>query len=184
MDFDASTLVYIVAVAVYFLYSTFFRKKEPPQTGTEQPEVKPQKTASFDELLKEIRREQGQLDRDMKGEVVEEDYYGEEEVYEEKRKPVLQPAPKKYFTYEDPKQFPTADAAGQKKTNKFEKYEKQPLVRLNDQVDLHSDEKILGEVEDVAGQFQKSNKYANLLKNPKTIREAIVVSEILNRKHF
>jgi len=33
-------------------------------------------------------------------------------------------------------------------------------------------------------QEKKYNRYAELLKNPKTLREAIVVSEILRPKHF
>lgn len=180
MDFDASTLVYIVAVIVYFLYSTFFSKKEPGQAErkAEHPEDQPRKAVSFDDLLKEIRREQGERERDLEGEtVVEDDYVEEEEAY------VAEPVamPKKYFTYEDPEQFPSPESSYQKA---YKNYEKQPLVKLDDQVDLYSDEKILGEVEDISGYTKGKNKYADILKNPETVKDAIVVSEILRPKYF
>jgi len=188
MDFDASTLVYIIAVIVYFLYSTFFNKKAPQQhnepTGTE---VQPRKTVSFDDLLKEIRREQGQMERDMEAHPVEEEYdveesYVEEERYNEPKRSIKPPVPKKYFSYEDPERFPSPEAGYQK--GQYQSYEKQPLVKLDDQVDLESNTRILGEVEDVAGNVKRRNKYAALLKNPASVREAIVVSEILRRKQF
>ena len=180
MDFDASTLVYIIAVIVYFLYSTFFSKKEPGQAErkSEQPEVQPRKAVSFDDLLKEIRREQGERERDLEGKtIVEDDYVEEEETY------VAQPvaAPKKYFTYEDPEHFPSADTKYQAN---YKNFEKDPLVKLDDQIDLNSDQKILGEVEDVEGYTRRKNKYAEILKNPETVKDAVVVSEILRPKYF
>jgi len=192
MDFDSSTIVYIIAVIVYFLYSTFFNKKAPEQDSspTEQSENQPRRTVSFDDLLKEIRNEQGQLERDMEATSMEEERYVEEEKYsDEKRQKegkryLSEPAPQKYFTYEDPEQFPSSDEIYTNTQKGFQKYEKQPLVKLDDQVDLESDERILGEVEDVAGNTRRQNKYAALLKNPVSVREAIVVSEIMQRKHF
>jgi hypothetical protein len=192
MEFDSSTIVYVIAVIVYFLYSTFFNKKVPEQDArpTEQTDTQPRKTVSFDELLKEIRREQGQLERDMEGTSMEEEKYVEEERYvpearqKKETRSVIEPAPPKYFTYEDPEQFPSPDDTYRNRHKSYQKYEKQPLVKLDDQVDLESDEKILGEVEDVAGTSRGRNKYAALLKNPETVREAIIVSEILRRKHF
>jgi len=180
MDFDASTLVYIIAVIVYFLYSTFFSKKEPEQAErkAEQPEVQPRKAVSFDDLLKEIRREQGERERDLEGKtIVEDDYIEEEEVYVAEPAP----APKKYFTYEDPEQFPSADTKYQAN---YKNFEKDPLVKLDDQIDLDSDEKILGEVEDVSSNVRRKNKYAEILKNPETVKDAVVVAEILRPRHF
>lgn len=192
MDFDSSTIVYVIAVIVYFLYSTFFNKKAPEQDTAppEQTDNQPRKAVSFDELLKEIRREQGQMERDLEGTSMEEEKYVEEERYtfenrqKEEVTPVPEPAPKKYFTYEDPEQFPSSDENYRNSQKRYKNYEKQPLVKLDDQVDLESDERILGEVEDVAGSSRGRNKYAALLKNPETVREAIIVSEILQRKHF
>ncbi len=177
MDFDASTLVYIIAIVVYFIYSNFFNKKQPEQAeeGTEQPDA-PKKAMSFDDLLKEIRREQGERERDLEGTTVDEDDYVEE-AYE------TQPAaaPKKYFTYEDPEQFPSSEANYQ---NKYKDLEKGPLVKLDDQVDLDSDEKILGDVEEVGGYSRRKNRYAEILKDPGTAKDAVILSEILRPKHF
>src|SRR5690606_18886025 len=57
-------------IVVYFLYSVFFNKKNPEQNLPEEEgedNRPPRKTVSFDELLKEIRREQGERDRDLTG---------------------------------------------------------------------------------------------------------------------
>ena len=61
---------------------------------------------------------------------------------------------------------------------------KQPLVKLDDQVDLSDNKKILGEVVDVAGEYTVGNKYAKILKNPETLKDAVVLTEVFNRKHF
>lgn len=194
MELDSSTLVYIVAIIVYFLYSTFFRKKNPQEAGRqeeqgERRETPPQQTASFDDLLKKIRREQGELEQDLEGQEEEEvdreweskrkkEWKGESEyskpVTEKRRNHDPQPQ-----TYQEARPSYYNEKVRQEKS-----YEAQPLVKLDDQVDLESTEKILGEVEDVAGERVGSNRYGNLLKNPETVREAIVVAEILNRKHF
>ena len=177
MDFDASTVVYIIAVIVYFLYSTFFGKKEPGQTEqkSERPEVQPRKAVSFDDLLKEIRREQGERERDLEGKTIVEEEYVEESYVPE---PVA--APKKYFTYEDPEQYPSPETAYQ---SKYKTSGKEPLIKLDDQIDLNSEEKILGEVEDVGGDARRKNKYAEILKNPETVKDAVVVAEILRPKY-
>src|SRR5690606_35143708 len=68
MEVDASTIVYLIAIVVYFLYSVFFNKKNPEQNLPEEEgedNRPPRKTVSFDELLKEIRREQGERERDL-----------------------------------------------------------------------------------------------------------------------
>lgn len=182
MELDSSTLVYIVAVVVYFLYSTFFRKKNPEEAGRQEEEGRrenpPQKTTSFDDLLKKIRREQGEMEQDMDG--YEEEV--EQEWEREKPRPV-----KEKKNYNDPQTQPYQEPRPSyynEKINQERAYQSRPLVKLDDQVDLESTERILGEVEDVAGDRVGSNRYGNLLKNPETVREAIVVAEILNRKHF
>ncbi|MEX2594282.1 MAG: hypothetical protein WD426_16035 [Anditalea sp.] len=175
MDLDSSTLVYIVAIIIYFLYTTFFRKKEP-QVGSEeeadQPETEPRKTVSFEDLLKDIRNEQKEREREL-------EVGGQEETENDT------PEPLPNVTFDEPEKYqkPQYTSYGESQGS-IRKYETQPLVKLDDQVDLEADEKILREVEDVAEDYSQSNKYAALLKNPNTVREAIVVSEILQRKHF
>lgn len=181
MELDSSTLVYIVAVIVYFLYSTFFRKKEPEEAEMQEEEerrdIPPQKAVSFDDLLKEIRREQGEREKDLEGHDTEE---AEREWEPEKPRPA--PEKRVYNDYR-PAQEPKPSYYNEKLSQE-KSYQTQPLVKLDDQVDLESTEKIMGEVEDVAGEQAGSNRYGTLLKNPETFREAMVVAEILNRKHF
>jgi hypothetical protein len=177
MDFDASTLVYIIAVVVYFIYSNFFKKEQAPQAGeSDQSSEAPQKPMSFDDLLKEIRREQGERERDLEGTT-----FSENDLVEEVYTPEREATPQKYFTYEDPEQFPSPETHYQPK---YKNFEKGPLVKLDDQIDLNSDEKILGEVEDVSGYIRRRNRYAEILKNPETVKDAVVVSEILRPKYF
>lgn len=183
MDFDASTLLYIVAVIVYFIYSSFFNKKETGQAEDDQAPPfsdEPRKAVSFDDLLKEIRREQGQRERDLEGTTSVENEYVEDDYLEDD---LVEPvdAPKKYFTYEDPEQFPSADTTYQ---SVYKNFEKEPLIKLDDQIDLDSNHKILGEVEDVSGYMKRKNKYAEILKSPESLKDAVVVSEILRPKYF
>lgn len=180
MEFDATTLIYIVAVIAYFLYSSFANRKKPEQHDEtmDHPETPPGKKVSFDDLLKEIRRDQGQRERDLEQPSMEKD-----ESYR-KPKPVLEKAPQKYVNYEDPEQFPVPDYDHQQYETSYQQYEAQPLVKLDDQVDIQSSEKILQEVEEVSEIYQRKNRYAAILKEPQSLKDAIVVSEILTRKYF
>ncbi|HLT06118.1 MAG TPA: hypothetical protein VK014_01260 [Cyclobacteriaceae bacterium] len=177
MDFDLSTLIYIIAIIFYFIYSNFLNKDKPrqPQEPVE-PSEKPQRTVSFDELLKEIRRDQEERERDLEGAAIPEEDYAEE-IYE-RESPTVQ---RKYFSYEDPEQFPIPEKVY---SSPYKSFEKEPLVKLDDQIDLNADTKILGDVEDVSGYVKRRNRYAEILKNPESIKDAVVVSEILQRKRF
>jgi hypothetical protein len=175
MDVDSSTLVYIVAVIVYFLYTTFFRKKEPrlgPDEEVDQRKAEPRKAVSFEDLLKNIRNEQKERERELEGVGQEEDEFE-----------IPEPSPIKTVTTDEPEKYQKPRYYEENQGN-VRNYETQPLVKLDDQVDLEAADRILGKVEDVAKDYPQSNKYAALLKNPDTVREAIVVSEILQRRHF
>ena len=183
MELDSSTLVYIVAVIVYFLYSTFFRKKNPEEAGRQEDqegrEIPPQQTTSFDDLLKKIRREQGEMEQDLEDFEVEE---VEQEWEPEKPRPAQE---KRMYNEPPPQPYQeTRPSYYNEKIDQERAYQTLPMVKLDDQVDIESTEKILGEVEDVAGDRVGSNRYGDMLKNPGTVREAIVLAEILNRKHF
>src|SRR5690554_3349173 len=82
MENDSSTIFYIIAVVVYFLYSLFFRKKEQePVEGNPNSPDAPKKPVSFEDLLKEIRQEQGEVQREVQE--VEDVWEGDEDDYEE-----------------------------------------------------------------------------------------------------
>lgn len=193
MEVDASTIVYLIAIVVYFLYSVFFNKKNPEQNLPEEEgedNRPPRKTVSFDELLKEIRREQGERDRDLTGSEPQEreahrPERREPEVHRPERrerevfKPDPVPARKAYENAERRSRY--EDAARDYNQSPYQSFERQPLVKLDDQVDIESTEKILGEVED---EYSSANPYGAILKNPETVRDAIVVAEIIQRRHF
>lgn len=166
---DSGTIFYIIAIIIYFIYTSFIQKKAEKPTSDQQEGSEPsppQKGPSFDDLLREIRNEQGQRERDL-----EESPEAREVEYSEKS---------------STKEVEATDYETEPKEVYKNPYQdlKQPLVKLDDQVDLADDKRILGEVEDVAAENPGSSKYARLLKNPASARDAVILTEIFNRRHF
>lgn len=179
---DNGTLIYIILTILFFVINALTKKKkEKGQEGEEMEELPAdeqpkRKRTSFEELLQEIRQEQQQREEDFEitgqKEVEEKEKNlqpstnkrSEEILEPEKRKPEI-----KYYegTYQAEHPKP-----GQK------------LVKLEDMVDIDADEKILKEVEDVSEEISSQNRYRRIFRNPETLKDAVVVSEILNRKHF
>lgn len=165
---DLGNIVYVVAVIAYFIYRAVQGKKEKELAeGGNQPEEEGSKPVSFEDLLKEIR---------------------------EAQKPKRQvPEPKPVF---------------QEVVVPQEKLRAKPIaVRRSEAVEVLDDEarfyqgaynsanQTAIKITDVryegsflkADQYESSkkvNKYASVLKNPETLREALIVSEILKPKHF
>ncbi|EON76257.1 hypothetical protein ADIS_3385 [Lunatimonas lonarensis] len=174
---DSGTIFYIIAVVIYFIYSALQQKKNQPKEGdipdgsqSGDPTDLPQK-GTFEDLLREIRKGQARHEEDAPKPV-------------ERRE---KPAPVEVPSYREvsiPKEKTTTYPSTGGLAEKYGKYQsKQPLVKLDDVVDIHDDRKILGEVEGTT-KTTRQNPYAKLLKDPKSLREAVVVAEILNRKHF
>lgn len=165
---DLGNIVYVVAVVGYFIYRAIQGKKEKELAETNQPEEETgPKPVSFEELLKEIR---------------------------EAQKPKRQaPEPKPVF---------------QQVVVPQEKLRAKPIaVRRSEAVEVLDDEarfyqgaynsanQNATKISDVTyeGSFLKAelyqtskkvNRYAAVLKNPQSFRDALVVSEILKPKHF
>ncbi|MEX0884071.1 MAG: hypothetical protein WDZ72_11415 [Cyclobacteriaceae bacterium] len=171
---ESGTIFYIIAILAYFIYTTFIQKK-PEKTqgptddemGKETDQVSPKKGVSFEEMLREIRNEQVERESDLKttGESKDEEVGEQEEVpYQEV---FSEPLEHEEESYKNP-------------------YRElgQPLVKLDDQVDINDNEQLLGDVEDVAEEYQGRSKYASMLKNPEHVKDAVILSEILNRRHF
>lgn len=172
---DSGTIFYIIAIIIYFIYTSFIQKKaEKPASDQEDPEAKaPQKGPSFDDLLREIRNEQGQRERDLdaSGNTQDEEYLEKTSPDEFEDVAYRSENQTDYEKNQDVYQNPYQDL-------------KQPLIKLDDQVDLADDRRILGEVEDVAAENPGSSKYARMLKNPSSARDAVILTEIFNRRHF
>jgi hypothetical protein len=176
---DSGTVFYIIAVIIYFLY-TAYQQRKAKNRGSEG-EVLPDTPAredtpkgSFDEMLREIRRQQEEREREIvisgeKRKPASRDVDELEPVYvEDEVDEAPYPSKIPQSTYIDPYRS-LSDA--------------RPLVKLDDQVDIHEDVEILGKVES-SFENQDTNPYATLLKNPRTLVDAVVLSAILERKHF
>jgi hypothetical protein len=168
---DSGTVFYIIAIIIYFIYTSFIQKKpENKEVDPEESDRPPQKKTSFEDLLREIRNEQGQRERDLEGTAkptAVESVPTRTEVEERNESKRLAEQQEAEGAYKNPY-----------------KDIKQPLVKLDDQVDITDSKRILGEVVDVADEFSGASKYARLLKNTSSARDAIILTEIFNRKHF
>ncbi|MGY6560322.1 MAG: hypothetical protein ACXIT9_13680 [Nitritalea sp.] len=208
---DAGNILYIIAIIIYFIYSavTAGKKKQAEreqeardaeELGREQEGPK-QKTGSFEDMLREIRRAQQGAERDLERsgqgrraadfEEEEEDDYEplptKREVSEETRRAQKEPSSRAFrSTGEEPYQ-----RQGQKKFGDFEGLlspaESKKLKTLDEQVDIDKPVERLGVGVTQIETEEKSkgtNRYKKMLRDPKTAKDAVILAEILNRKHF
>ena len=141
-----------------------------PESEEANPQA-PQKGMSFEELLREIRDSQKPL--------------GEERLPKKttpkpvpvpvemtKAKPVVR---KPVLVEEDDEEARYYEGAfGKNKSNPYQAYNQKAITELQPIVNFDYG----------TGRKTKVNPYADLLKNPKTLKEAVVVSEILKPKYF
>lgn len=169
---DFGQIIYIVAVVAYFLYRASSKKKNTkvPDAEDTTPE-QPQKGFTFEELLREIREAQTP------------------------KIPELEPEPVPMSKPNPPYTPPIQDRPVIQSTSSQE-------VILSDGLDYENSysqpksKPFYGDVEHSSLDLEQSrpvsyelpkeqiNPYAELLKNPKSIRDAVVVSEILKPKYF
>ena len=169
---DFGQIIYIVAIVAYFIYKATAKKKtgELPESEEGIPDP-PKKGFTFEELLKEIREAQTPKIPELEPE------------------PVPMPKPNPPYTP------PIQDRPVIQSTSSQE-------VILSDGLDYENSysqpksKPFYGDVEHSSLDFEQSrpvsyelpkeqiNPYAELLKNPKSIRDAVVVSEILKPKYF
>lgn len=172
---DLGQIIYIIAIVAYFIYNASKKKKgaNPMDAEDTQPEA-PQKGLTFEELLKEIRNAQNP------------------------QTPETPPAPKPQPVFT----APTPTAFSEPKPQPKRRFE--PVEVVDDEAKYYEGafesapkknpyqelaNKTFAEPEFKRFKSQeiakpKVNPYAELLKNPKSVREAIIVSEILRPKHF
>lgn len=183
---DLGNIVYIVAVLAYFIYQATRKKKgqdEMTDSDGSSPEA-PQKGMTFEDLMREIRQAQNPTTAE-KSEPV-------------RQKPVVQETvkPEPYRTQSVPTHIPQPKSVSRRPAiveeddEEVQYYEgsyaatkKIPYQNYNDtipSVDLIPSIKMDYD----SLQPKKPNPYAQLLKNPKSLKDAIVVSEILKPKYF
>ncbi|MBS4071111.1 MAG: hypothetical protein KGZ90_07275 [Algoriphagus sp.] len=172
---DLGQIIYIIAIVAYFIYNASKKKKsaEPMDSDENQPEAPP-KGLTFEELLKEIRNAQNPP--------------APEAPPAPKPQPVFTaPAP---TTFQEPKTQPKRRFEPVEEVDDEAKFyegafessvKKNPYQALANKTFVEPEFKRFKSQEIAA---PKVNKYAELLKNPKTVKEAIIVSEILRPKHF
>jgi hypothetical protein len=170
---DLGQIIYIVAIVAYFLYRSFNKKKAGEVESTEDPSVDPPKKGlSFEDLLREIRESQVPT------------------LPEERPKRIKLPEPVPVSTTTNSAPFPTKKVHEQVPelveesryyAGSFEGNNKNPYQELGNR-NFADPESIKLKSNEI--QASGPNPYAVLLKNPKSVREAIVVSEILRPKHF
>lgn len=180
---DLGNIVYIVAILAYFIYQATRKKKDldMPDSDESSPQA-PQKGMTFEDLMKEIRQAQNPTPV--------------EKPVQAKPKPVI-PEPQRaepYRSYPAPSHIPQVKAASRKPIiveddEEIQYYEgsfgASKKVPFQDYKSTNSAELIPSfKMDYEAIKAKKSNPYAQLLKNPKTLKDAVVLSEILKPKYF
>jgi hypothetical protein len=166
-------IIYVVAIVAYFLYRASSKKKTEslPDGDNPAPEA-PQKGFTFEELLREIRESQ-----------------------EPKLPEVVVETPPVQM------EEPVSTTSNHKKPKKHSIPQQEVIVAEGVDVEVESSRRNARQqfYEQTETTIQPTlaarpkiyelpqenqNLYADLLKNPKSIRDAVIVSEILKPKHF
>lgn len=171
---DVGQILYIIAIVAYFIYQATKKKGRQGEADQESGDApQPQKGISFEELLKEIRNAQNPPASEMP------------------RPPKPEPARPTPI----PPNFPEAKKERKRSFEPVEvvddearyyegsfgsknssKPAKGPLVAMPDLSERKIDYDALTK--------KKMNPYAEKLKNPQSVKEAIILGEILKPKHF
>jgi hypothetical protein len=169
---DFGQIIYIVAIVAYFLYRASSKKKDalPPDAESSDPSSPP-KGLTFEELLREIREAQSP------------------------KIPELEPEPVSLPKSNPTSSLPNLERSLSQPSNSREEilsegvdYEvtTNPPKTRPFYTDSEVSTTLIDQRRPISYEIPESqiNPYAELLKNPKSFRDAVVVSEILKPKHF
>lgn len=169
---DFGQIIYIVAIVAYFLYRGISKKKDTTlpdveETSSEQPK----KGFSFEELLREIREAQTPTIPKMEPEPVPMRKPKSTYSAPKQDRPVIQ-------STSSPEVIPSDGLDYEQTYSRLKsKQLSSPIAHpglILEQPRLNSYEL----------SKEQRNPYAELLKNPKSFRDAVVVSELLKPRHF
>lgn len=169
---ELGQIIYVVAIVAYFLYRASSKKNQSLPEGQNSAPETPEKGLTFEELLREIREAQSPKVPDAEIEPI--------------------PLPNSTPVFSAPKQEKTAqysesvqevvtsegvdvEAEGSRRTARPQFYE---------QTESTIEPRLAARPKIYEIPQERQNPYAELLKNPKSFRDAVVVSEILKPKHF
>ncbi len=165
---DLGNIVYVVAVIGYLIYRVIQGKKQKELGETNQPdEEQSQRPASFEDLLKEIREAQKPKRQAPEPKPV----YQEVVIPQEKlrAKPVAVRRSQAVEVLDDEARF-------------YEGAYNSSNQSATKITDVSYEGSFLKADEHEA--FKKVNPYAAILKNPRSFREALILSEIIKPRHF
>jgi hypothetical protein len=191
---DLGNIVYIIAIIAYFIYTATKKKANPEemdQPGPTEGQQERRKPASFEDLLKEIRQGQGQREKDLEesgqGKSVDQiPRRNESRTFEQQKPRPVQ----EVRTFEQQKPRNVQEV---KKVKRYENFEGViEEKKIPERVKLADQERIHGHFEGIKSsiavesldRIDEENKYKTLLRNPESVKDAIILSEILNRKYF
>ena len=164
---DYKVIIYILAAVAYFLFTQWRKAFKTPEEEEKpvRPERQrqPQKPAtSFEEMLREL------TSTPERGEVVLESIPERvEEKIEQQKQQVIPEKKAKYKNYEDniPKVLSWEKAAEARDVQRRLDQKREPIFKA------------------YTHEQTETSKYSKILKNPATVRDAFVLSEIFNRKY-
>lgn len=176
---DLQLLIYIIFI-VLFILSRALRKKKPvspdnaeQNTGGEQASARPasKRPVTFEDLLRELER--------LPPEKSENEEWEESKVVESVDQKETENQYPTYATYESQEEQSTIDP-------EYEKYLKDAgMTPLDEQIDIEEPLKKRFEEYRIQQKEHKQNaaRYKQLLKDPETLKDAIILQEILKRKY-
>jgi hypothetical protein len=181
---DAGNIIYIIAIIIYFIYTAVKKGQKPQdldgqddQPSEGQSERKP---VSFEDLLKEIRGGQQQREKDLP-------QTGQGTAAQ--NRPVAQQEPVSR-QFEPQRDIMRGDRPRSKAYGDYEgtgaEIVKPKLKTLDEQVSLTASiSGIKSNLKpDTIKTAKTKSRYAEMLSNPESIKDAVILSEILNRKNF
>lgn len=181
---DAGNIIYIIAIIIYFIYTAVKKGQKPQdldgqddQSSDGQSERKP---VSFEDLLKEIRGGQQQREKDLS-------QTGQGTITQSRPDTSQEPVSRQFEPQRD---IMRGDRPRSKAYGDYEgtgaEIVKPKLKTLDEQVSLTASiEGIKSNLKsDKIKTTNAKSRYAEMLRNPETIKDAVILSEILNRKNF
>jgi hypothetical protein len=161
------SLIYIIILVVIYLIRFFLKSKEEvPKThipddhdSMERPDG-PRRPSTFEELLREMGRKD----------------FDEEEAEVTEYKPEYETLEDPYYQY-NPARDAEAHSVYEKSVSQAKKFK-----TLDEQVDI---ENIEVKIDEPIGRQKPvvASKYARMMRNPENLKDAIIMSELLNRKY-
>lgn len=186
LDMDEKIIFYIVLGIVYFIFNALKKKKPEDEPGPDRPQSRPKsdkpQPVTFEELLREIK--EGKTEK-----------FPESPVTQSKpefRQPLPKPKPA-YIDYDDDleeeeKSLEKTNFDDERSNQAYEEAKRMAFNRLSLEETMK-----LEEVNTTYGRFKEFDKkqeatvlseYIKDLRDPKGFKKALILNEVLNRKHF